>query len=273
MMTDHEPNTAQRQRFLRALIEQLDTEPFQPRYRLKPVGLLVTGWPNRLKSYFWPKPGVNDYVQTRPLWLEAEKLSRALQNTGGWSSRQKQDAVDLASKIFKWGRVPQKNFTAQMVEDVFRSALSYKSTLIHKHKHHGDAPMNSGWTKIAAFATAHLEDSDDAFPHAIWDSRVSTSITFRLDRLLVDEKVEESSDLFPRIGAVKGRGGTRPRDLKLSWAYAYGSWSSHFAGSVLVKEIRDILNTGGYPPMPLPGGGEGSWTIHGVGSVLFMDGY
>lgn len=42
---------------------------------------------------------------------------------------------------------------------------------------------------------------------------------------------------------------------------------------VLVGEIRDLLNAGGYPPMPLPDGGEGLWTIHGVGSVLFMDGY
>ena len=41
----------------------------------------------------------------------------------------------------------------------------------------------------------------------------------------------------------------------------------------MVREIRDVLNDGAHECMPLPDGGEGRWTIRGVESVLFMDGY
>lgn len=44
--------------------------------------------------------------------------------------------------------------------------------------------MNSGWTKVAAMATAFLEGEPDRAPHVIWDSRVSTAIVWRLDRML-----------------------------------------------------------------------------------------
>lgn len=41
----------------------------------------------------------------------------------------------------------------------------------------------------------------------------------------------------------------------------------------LVRELRDELNAGGYPPLPTPSGGSAPWTIRGVESVWFMDGY
>lgn len=103
-MTDYEPNTAQRQRFSRVLIEQLDTEPFQPQYKRKPFGSSVVGLPARLENYFWPDPDT-DYARTQtllePLWSEAGELALALQADGGWSPRQQKDAVDLALKILK----------------------------------------------------------------------------------------------------------------------------------------------------------------------------
>ena len=44
--------------------------------------------------------------------------------------------------------------------------------------------MNSGWTKVAAFASAHLESVPGRHPQVIFDSRVATAILSRLDSLL-----------------------------------------------------------------------------------------
>ena len=69
-------------------------------------------------------------------------------------------------------------------------------------------------------------------------------------------------------------------------AISGGWWRSHLmrrrrfalsasqdAGSGLVYEIRNLLDADAYPAMPLPDGSTGPWTIRGVESVLFMDGY
>jgi hypothetical protein len=135
--------------------------------------------------------------------------------------------------------------------------------------------MNSGWTKVAALATAFLEGEPDRSPHVIWDSRVSTSIVVRLDQMLIGRPADVPRRTFPDIGVVPGQGGKRrwPQPLHQSWARAYRSWPAQEAGSLLVREIRDQLNRGDYGWMPLPDGGEGRWTIRGVESVLFMDGY
>jgi hypothetical protein len=156
-------------------------------------------------------------------------------------------------------------FSAETVETVFRRALGVGG---------GEgAPMNSGWTKVAAMATAFLEGEVDRAPHVIWDSRVSTSIVWRLDRRLAETQGVDARRLFPSLGVVGGRGGTRPRRLKFRWAHPYGRWWGQEAGSTMAREIRDVLNQGGHGWMPLPEGGEGKWTIRGVESVLFMDGY
>jgi hypothetical protein len=151
------------------------------------------------------------------------------------------------------------------VESVFRKALGLP--------HSGQPPMNSGWTKVAAMATAFLEGHPSRVPHVIWDSRVTTSLVTRLEDLLLEDGVSDPSYLFPHIVPAPGRGGSRPRKTRLGWAHAYMSWPSQFAGSSLVREIRDILNRESYPAMPAPDGGTTPWTIRGVESVLFMDGY
>jgi hypothetical protein len=261
--------TTDRSPLVRNLVDEIHDEPFQPRHRRQRHGSLVTGWPDRLRTYFWPHPGMGLRETERAMapWFEsAGVLARRLLEQGGWSGEERQRATGLAAETLRWGRVPQRDgFDEATVEAVFRRALGLPG---------GEtAPMNSGWTKVAAMATAFLEGERDRAPHVIWDSRVSTSIVWRLDRMLAKTPGSDPKGPFTGLGVVGGRGGTRPRSLELHWAHPYGRWWGQEAGSAMVREIRDVLNQGGHGWMPLSDGGEGRWTIRGVESVLFMDGY
>jgi hypothetical protein len=258
--------------FIRALVDAVAEEPFQPMMRRRPVGESVTGWGPRLMRYFWPTPRV-DYAETetalRPIREIAQILAGPVLLGEPWSDEEERIAVDWANDVFAWGRVRQAAFTARMVRQVFENALT--GELLHPA-----APMNSGWTKIAAFASECLEAQTNKVPQVIWDSRVATSIIRRLDYLLSQAGLSEIPDFFNGLGLVPGRGGTRARrqdSLKLRWPLGYGKWSAQFAGSRLVKALRDHLNREGtHGKMPLPNGNSAPWTIRGVEMVLFGDG-
>src|SRR5690606_4968796 len=49
---------AQRERaaVVRHLVDEIHQDPFQPQFRREPYGERVTGWPARLRTYFWPHP-------------------------------------------------------------------------------------------------------------------------------------------------------------------------------------------------------------------------
>lgn len=257
----------------RALVDTIAEEPFQPMMRRRPIGAPVTGWRPRLTRYFWPTPRV-DYAETetalRPIREIAQILAGPVLLGEPWSDEEERIAVDWANDVFAWGRVRQAAFTARMVRQVFENALT--GELLHS-----DAPMNSGWTKIAAFASECLEAQTDKVPQVIWDSRVATSIIRRLDYLLSRAGFSETPDFFNGLGLVPGRGGTRARrqdSLKLRWPLGYGKWSAQFAGSHLVKALHDHLNREDtHGKMPLPDGNTAPWTIRGVEMVLFGDGY
>lgn len=259
-----------RARLMKKLVQWIQVDPFQPFYRRRTYGRAVRGWDQRLKAYYWPKPGIG-YAETvkqiTPLCASFSLLANKLANGEDWGMADNCQAVDLAHQIFTWGGVPQNDVTADSVKKVVINAL-------HGRIVNAEALMNSGWTKIAAFSTQHLEKEANRHPQVIWDSRVSTSIIHRLDRMIGVE-AQEVSELFPELGIVAGRGGTRPRELVSGWRSGYGRWDSQFAGSHIVKEIRDMLNNpnGHYPSMPLPTGENALWTMRGVEMVLFGDGY
>lgn len=248
------------------LVAQIHADKIQPMYRKKPWGPIIQSWPARLQAYFWPSPA-QGYRQVSAdldgLLVEAETL--AMEIAHGWNVAQQQRAVALALRIFEWGGVKQDpdTVTAENVQRVFEGALANNPS--------SKALMNSGWTKVAAFATAHLESGGE--PQVIWDSRVATSIVTRLDQLFAKDILP--SDEVPGIGTVPGRGGTRPRPLSHKWPVGYQRWDAQIAGSAMVRQMRDVLNDPlrDYPQMPLPGGGAGLWTTRGVEMVLFMDGY
>jgi len=255
---------------IQKLVHWIQVDPFQPFYRRRPYGRTVRGWDQRLKAYFWPKPGIG-YAETveviAPICKSFSLLANRLEIGEGWRMDDNRQAVELAHQIFTWGGVPQNDVTADAIKKVVINAL-------HGEILDAEAPMNSGWTKIAALSTQHLEKVADRHPQVIWDSRVSTSIIHRLDRM-ISVDAQEVSELFPELGIVAGRGGTRPRELVNGWRSGYGMWDSQFAGSHIVKEIRDMLNNpnGHYPSMPLPTGENALWTMRGVEMVLFGDGY
>lgn len=253
-----------RQQLIRDFVTWVDTEPYQPMYRKRKMGTPVSGWGARLSAYFWPRPE-SDYAKTaetmKPMLAKIGALARALDAGHAWSEGQRQDAVEVAKRIHCWGGVPQKPFSSDTVEAVIRAALTLQPS----------GPMNSGWSKVAAFATDWLEDQPARHPQVIWDSRVATAIVRRFDAQLAVQHLLPKA-VFPQIGTVAGRVDTRHRGLRLAWRNGYQSWRSQFAGSELVAEIRDELNRRRLP-MPLPDGGVGPWTMRGTEQVLFMDGY
>ncbi len=255
---------------IKKLAHWIQEDMFQPHYRKRPYGPTVSGWDQRLRSYFWPKPevGYEDTVDLLTPWQDALCcLAKKLEDGKEWNIVEMDQAVELAWEIFTWGGVPQTDVTTDKIKKVILNAI-YGSPI------ENDAPMNSGWTKVASLATQHLESYKDRHPQVIWDSRVSTSIIYRMDRIIgINQFIV--NNFFPELGIVNGRGGSRPRHTTNKWPIGYGKWSAQFAGSSIIREIRDILNNSNeqYPTMPLPADGSGPWTTRGVEMVLFGDGY
>lgn len=258
--------------YVERLVNLIHSEPYTPVFRGRPIGTQVQGWSNRLQTYFWPSPNTNYIAATADvsqLEAEATRLVHLLPN---WSSLDEAAALTLANKIFAWGGVPQRQETVTPVNvlAVFNAAISGVVT-------EGDSlpPMNSGWTKVAAFASAHLETNPNVCPQVIWDSRVATAVTSRLETLFLADNLDSVPECFSDIGTVNvGRGGTRPRKLKLRWKNGYRSWTAQFGGSRLLAAIRNKLNSDSTRYGLMPGeNGLGNWTSRGVEMVLFMDGY
>ncbi len=261
--------------FIKALVYWIEEDPYQPMYQRKPVGDAVSSWHDMLSVFFWPKPRTG-YAQfafaAAPLLYYSSELASTVVKGQPWSDIENKFAVKVASEIFDLIGLPQRGITAENIRAVFEAAIN--------EDQNSNAKMNSGWSYLAAFATACFETDPDRLPQVGWSSRVSSAIITRLDFLLSEAGVTELGDRFPGIGVMPGWGGTRPREFELDWPSGYRSWSSHLAGSRLIRTIRDILNTEKdengnlkYDVMPIVGGGRGPWTVRGVEMSLFGDGY
>lgn len=230
-------------------------------------------WDDRLQNYLWKS---RTFFQTQDdladlIW-KGSIFSRLILAKTQWTHRDNLAVVNWASAIFEWGGTRQRRVvTADKVKKTLENAVSNRIV-------HPTAPMNSGYTKIASFGTAYLEEGGNfGIPQVINDTRVATSLTHRLDLILRQHKYTKNpSELFLGLGKVEAaRGGTRPRSLQLNWTNAYQSWHGQFAATTIVANIRDILNRDpDFPRMPSTDGEETSpWTMRGVEAVLFMDGY
>lgn len=260
--------------FVDQFVDEINSSPYQPMYRGKPIGKPVTGWDNRLQAYFWPNPAVGllaTQQRLKPILAKCTKLASLVTSNTTWRLIDQNDAVDVAVDIFKWGGVPQRpeTITWQNVWNVFEASLTGKVP--------SNTPMNSGWTKVAAFATAHLDTgaiTPNQSVQVIWDSRVSTSIIRRLDNILKNASLKSLPNGYAKIGRVSGRGGTRAQQqaLTYNWRNGYGDWSTQFAGSAFVQEVCTCLNNRRIK-MTTSDGKKSNWTIRAVEMVLFGDGY
>ena len=191
-----------------------------------------------------------------------QTAANLVSHVGAWNSKDRTASVEFANKVFEWGGVPQRAFTWQDVEAVFLTALN-------RNNAHG-ARMNSGWTKVAAFAASSLLHPA---PLIIWDSRVAHSLISRIEAILIQNGINAIPAYLNNIGSVPGRGGTRKNaTYTLNWPNGYGRWNSVFAGSELVAEICHELNARQTPCLS-PDAQLVPWDVRSVEMVLFMDGY
>ena len=252
-----------RNQFISAIVDGIACDEYMPIYRRKrlPTTVPIYGWAPRLLHYFWPKPAngfAANMKQVAELAAEGTQIANTLESRK-WSD---DAALSWAGKVFQWGRVRQPDATADQVRRVLLAAT---------RRIDNGAPMNSGWTKVAAFATSHLEDTDGA--QVIWDSRVSHSLVTRLDAILREGQYTSVPSFLSGLGEVPGRGGSRTKKSRaLKWPSAYRRWDSQFAASDFVKEIRNELNLRGIKA-PRSDGTDDRWSIRTVEMVLFMDGY
>lgn len=240
------------------LVSGVSETTFQPRYRRVAVGQPVCGWGARLETYFWPKPQMG-FRQTvdklRPLIECGAELAEAYPH---WTAAHEEEAVQFTSHVFRWGRVRPEWIDAAQVYRVFGAALCGEPA---------DAPMSSGWTKVAALATSHLESEDRA--HVIYDSRISQSMLRWIERILTRNGIAGIPD-YLHLGRIPGRGGTLAAvNYGFNWPYADGQWDYQVAASAFVRKIRNELNRQDIP-CPAPIGPK--WTVRSVEMVLFMDG-
>lgn len=252
-----------------AVVKAIHVSPFVRQYshagQIVPVpgAAEVHGWDARLLEYSYARSQVRSFSHAhRFLFPIIQALGDLVDAVEDWDqiagpedleADQLADLKHFAETICIWGGVPQSQ-GYDSVWSVVKSAVVGARC--------NNAPMTSGWTKVAALAAAAQPN-----PQTIWDSRVSTSLASRLDIL--------PGAPFGGIQVVAGRGGTRPRLLHNPWPTGACNWHGHFSGSNFVSRMVPVLNNpeNGYPQMPTPDGQRAPWDVLGVGMVLFMDGY
>jgi len=276
---------------LKKVVQWIHEEPFQRRRRYsgQVSGILgapvVRGWENRVKEYAYAKQSGPHFVEVYRDVLPIIKELDSIRSTHAWIGPMAEPPTAVVSSIARiaericlWGGVAQEDYRDAW--KVLRDAISAQD--------HG-AKMNSGWTKVASFATDGMAGNEQT----IWDSRVATSIIWRIDQILAGAMgigiISKSSaqgivNGF-NIGTVASLNvGTRPRKLVFHWPNGYGKWNYHLSGSRLVREMVAVLNDppNGFSRMPRPtfdatwnptGEIAADWTVFGTGLVLFMDGW
>ena len=280
-----------RQNVLKEIVRQIHSDPFQRRRRYAGIissvngAPVVTGWENRVREYAYAKNVGPDFIRayrdTLPMILNLD----AIRIGHLWSAAMPTPPYHfvnsisaIAKQVCIWGGVEQVSYADAW--KVVRDAIVATNN---------GSLMNSGWTKVASFATDRMVGNEQT----IWDSRVATSIIWRIDQVLhqgvlsghiTAAQAQAQASQFA-LGTVASLNvGTRPRALHYRWPNGYGKWRFHFSGSALVREVVAILNdpANGYPCMPQPtfdanfnhtGAVQTDWTVFGVGLVLFMDGW
>jgi hypothetical protein len=188
----NEPSSLSFPKLMESFVDTIHRTPFQAYYRGRPIHIAPasTGWKQRHDSYFWPNPNrgfaenaeeTSKFV-SRFVPLVRNIMPSIAEMTAGtpvlervWDAACQKTAKDLALEIFTWGGVSQNGVTAQRVFEVACNATAGRIVFT-------GALMNSGWTKVAAFASEAVPSAIET--QAIWDSRVSTAIMRNLDEII-----------------------------------------------------------------------------------------
>ena len=248
--------------FVQDFVTNVNNDPYQPTFRGTSYGGRILGWSNRLNNYFWPNPAINLTTTLTILTRINAPASGFMGAILHFPIASRGSLVNWANAIFKWGGVPQV-FTYSNVLDVLSSVNACVQTK--------NARMNSGWTKVASFASEVLPPDQHL---VIWDSRVAHSLVTRFETMLSSVGFIGLPVALNGIGYVRGRGGSRIgyHYNTTRWHNAYGRWDTVFKGSELVRLIRDELNSRSGNDFECPVN-KGQWTVRLVEMVLFMDGY
>src|SRR5437868_6007516 len=88
---------------VRRLVDWIETEPYQLKYRGKDFGEPLSGWVQRLQGYFWPKPSAHldaNRERLAPLLSTAAELAETV---GRWTDAERKRAAAFAEEVFVWG--------------------------------------------------------------------------------------------------------------------------------------------------------------------------
>lgn len=202
------------------------------------------GFDARLDAYFWPsldKGYVDNSAQLNQLIAAAKEYLTDL-------DRHSEEVASLFAKICLWGNVKLPTTDANRVIKNIKLAAELSD--------HKPAEMNSAWTKLYAIFYP------DKF--VIYDSRVASSLISIAENVLDSDELLEFKTLYPALGQVPGRGGTRPRSMKTYWPNAYQDWSAQLQSNHLAQSICESINKQIRAQKV---------TLRDLEAVLFMDGY
>lgn len=273
---------AERARILQMVIQNIHDEQWWRHYRGRKLGKPITGWCDRLANFALinsKSPSLAQHLQ----WLKS--LEERVVSFDSAKTKTLPIGVDLGLEILKWGGVEREN------DKKLRAVIGAVCKSARCGMQVDNAPMNSGWTKIAAVFSYYHATSP---PQVIWDSRVSISLCSRIAEIATAEGIDRGriQALFPCVGWIRPNGGGKRREAFRNRANqffpnVYNRWSGHFAGGLAAVEISNILNRNrtvyGIPAQALSSdefarlnhhdsAWFGNWTAWLVACVLFMDG-
>jgi hypothetical protein len=262
-----------------AIVQLLEKSSFQFIPKRGPPSQIVVTWAERLKTYRWgssPEP-FSDHHETSFILNELEIGCQELVSKGYFSPTTSERLCAATTRLFKWGGVTRGK--GHNPPDLTSVEAVIKTSLYCADKF--NAPLDSAWTKLAAFSTASISKSFDRSPQVIFDSRVSVSLLELIDSACANEtKFLELRRLYLSrgLGYIPGRGGNRLARINTlrshGWKSAYGKWTAQFIASNLVSNIVTAINsTALIDQMPTQTGINSHWDTRGVEKVLFMHGY
>lgn len=224
----------------------LEHEPFQiydrRRRKIHPAQP-AQGLDARLNSYFWPSPNMSFSATEQELMgfiARAKVLSLDLEAHGN-------EILSLFASICQWGGVRTPTQDANEVVANLRRAGSRSAQQA--------AAMNSAWTKL--YAMFYPDD------FVIYDSRVATALVTIAEAVMTDTELSEFKTLYPHLGFINGRGGSRPRASRTVWRNAYKSWPAQLDANRLVGAIVcALIERTGF-----------EYSTRQVEAVMFMEGY